>query len=262
MLNFIHTLQINGADLVDTASLNQLSEKVQQLRSMPVNEALGSLLHDAIRFGINVVVALVIFYVGRWLIRRLCKVATRIMERREVELTVRTFLLNVITAVLTIFLLIMIISTLGISTTSFVALLSAVGLAIGLALSGTLQNFAGGVMILIFKPFRVGDYIETQGQAGTVTDIQITSTILRTPDNKTIMVPNGATSNAIVNNYSRLRDRRIEWVFEIPTGKDYDEIKSTIFSLLDEDVRILKSPAPYIAMQSLTTSTFKVIARA
>ena len=140
-------------------------------------------------------------------------------------------------------------------------LIALVILAIGMALSGTLQNFAGGVMILIFKPFHVGDFIEAQGQTGTVKEIQLFNTIINTPDNKTIMIPNGGISTGIINNYSKENRRRVEWTFGIGYGDDYDKAKATIAELLEQDDRILPEPAHFIALSSLGDSSVNIVVR-
>ena len=136
------------------------------------------------------------------------------------------------------------------------------GIAVGMALSGTLQNFAGGVMVLLFKPYKVGDYIEAQGQSGTVKEIQIFNTILNTPDNKTIIVPNGGLSTGIINNYSKEGKRRVDWTFGIGYGDDYDKAKEVLSRMLDEDTRVLKDPAYFIALHSLGDSSVNIVVRA
>ena len=184
------------------------------------------------------------------------------MEKRNTNLTVRTFLLSFIDVVALIILLVIIISILGIDTSSFIALFASAGVAIGMALSGTLQNFAGGVIILLFRPFKVGDFIEAQGQTGTVKEIQIFNTLIQTGDNKTILVPNGPLSTGIINNYSRESLRRVDFTFSISYGDDYEKAKAVLEELIAADSRILDKPAaPFIALHSLSASSIDIVVR-
>lgn len=156
----------------------------------------------------------------------------------------------------------MIISKLGIEASSFIALFASAGVAIGMALSGTLQNFAGGVMILLFKPFKVGDVIEAQGQSGAVKEIQIFNTIISTPDNKIIIIPNGGLSTGITKNYSKEATRRVDWEFSIGYGDNYDKAKAVLEKLITADQRILKDPAHFIALSSLGANSVNIVVRA
>jgi small conductance mechanosensitive channel len=168
----------------------------------------------------------------------------------------------IISILLKIMLVISVLGMVGVEMTSFIAILGAAGLAVGLALSGTLQNFAGGVMILIFKPFKVGDLLEAEGYLGTVKEIQIFNTILVTPDNKTIIIPNGGLSNSSMTNYSTQELRRVDWTFGIAYGDDADKAKMVIKRLCDEDSRILKDPEPFIALSALADSSVNFAVRA
>ena len=163
---------------------------------------------------------------------------------------------------MTFILIIIVISFLGIDTTSFIAIFASAGLAVGMALSGTLQNFAGGVLVLLLKPYRVGDFIEAQGQTGTVKAITLFSTVLATPDNKNIILPNGGMSTGIINNYSKENIRRVDWTFGIAYGDDYDKAKATIASLLEADDRVMKDPAYFIALGALADSSVNITVRA
>lgn len=229
---------------------------------MSTEELTSMVIKWVLNLSARVLIAVAIFFIGRWIIRYLKRILRRMMERRSVEASLKSFLLNLVSITLTLFLIIVIIGILGIDTTSFVAIFASAGLAIGMALSGTLQNFAGGVMILIFKPFRVGDFIEAQGQTGTVKEIQLFNTVINTTDNKTIMIPNGGISTGIINNYSKESLRRVEWTFGIGYGDDYDLAKATIASMLDQDERVLKDPAYFIALSSLGDSSVNIVVRA
>ncbi|MBQ7762010.1 MAG: mechanosensitive ion channel [Flavobacteriales bacterium] len=211
---------------------------------------------------VRIAIACVIFYVGRWIVRRLTTVIHKIFIKRDVEASLATFLLSLVNISMTFILIIIVISFLGIDTTSFIAIFASAGLAVGMALSGTLQNFAGGVLVLLLKPYRVGDFIEAQGQTGTVKAITLFSTVLATPDNKNIILPNGGMSTGIINNYSKENIRRVDWIFGIAYGDDYDKAKATIASLLEADDRVMKDPAYFIALGALADSSVNITVRA
>ena len=215
-----------------------------------------------ISVGSKILLAIVVFIVGRWIVRRLNKLLAKILEKRHVEASLSTFVKSLVNITLTLLLIIVVIGVLGIETSSFIALFASAGVAIGMALSGTLQNFAGGVMILLFKPFKVGDTIEAQGQSGTVREIQIFNTILATPDNKIIIIPNGGLSTGLMKNYSREATRRVDWEFGIAYGDDYTKAKAVIARLLDADGRVLKDPAYFSALTSLGESSVNIVVRA
>ena len=223
---------------------------------------LAKMIDLGISVGSQILLAIVVFLVGRWIVRRLNKLLAKILEKRHVEASLSTFVKSLVNITLTLLLIIVVIGVLGIETSSFIALFASAGVAIGMALSGTLQNFAGGVMILLFKPFKVGDTIEAQGQSGTVREIQIFNTILATPDNKIIIIPNGGLSTGLMKNYSREATRRVDWEFGIAYGDDYTKAKAVIARLLDADGRVLKDPAYFIALTSLGESSVNIVVRA
>ena len=239
---------------------------MEELLTSPSNVSLDVFLTKMIDLGISVgskiLLAIVVFIVGRWIVRRLNKLLAKILEKRHVEASLSTFVKSLVNITLTLLLIIVVIGVLGIETSSFIALFASAGVAIGMALSGTLQNFAGGVMILLFKPFKVGDTIEAQGQSGTVREIQIFNTILATPDNKIIIIPNGGLSTGLLKNYSREATRRVDWEFGIAYGDDYTKAKAVIARLLDADGRVLKDPAYFIALTSLGESSVNIVVRA
>ncbi len=239
---------------------------MEELLTSPSNVSLDVFLTKMIDLGISVgskiLLAIVVFIVGRWIVRRLNKLLAKILEKRHVEASLSTFVKSLVNITLTLLLIIVVIGVLGIETSSFIALFASAGVAIGMALSGTLQNFAGGVMILLFKPFKVGDTIEAQGQSGTVREIQVFNTILATPDNKIIIIPNGGLSTGLMKNYSREATRRVDWEFGIAYGDDYTKAKAVIARLLDADGRVLKDPAYFIALTSLGESSVNIVVRA
>lgn len=229
---------------------------------MSVQDVIKTIATGAIEVIFKILIALAIYFIGRWLIKRLLKGLREIFDRRHIELSLRTFLLSLIRITLYIFLVLITVNVLGINTTSLIAIFASAGLAIGMALSGTLQNFAGGVMVLLLKPYQVGDYIEAQGQQGTVKEIQLFHTILNTVDNKRIIIPNGGISTGIVNNYSKEATRRVDWTFSIAYGDDYDAAKALLSDLLDKDDRVLKDPAYLVALNQLADSSVNIVVRA
>ena len=235
---------------------------MENLSNLPLDVVINKLIDLVVSFGGRLLVAIIVFFIGRWLIKRIINLIVKGMQRRKVEASLFSFTRSMVKITLYFLFVIIIIGILGIETSSFIALFASAGIAIGTALSGTLQNFAGGVMILLFKPFKVGDYIEAQGQSGTVREIQIFNTILATPDNKIIIVPNGGLSTGITENYSKEETRRVDWVFGIAYGDSYDKAKEVIARLLNNDSRILTTPAYFIALNSLGDSSVNIVVRA
>jgi small conductance mechanosensitive channel len=213
-------------------------------------------------FGPKLVGAIVVFIIGLWLVKIVIKSFSKILDQRAIDSSLKPFLKSVIQVLLKVMLVISVLGMLGIEMTSFIAVLGAAGLAIGMALSGTLQNFAGGVIILIFKPYKVGDYITAQSQSGTVKEIQIFNTILKTPDNVTIIIPNGQLSNASMKNYSTEKLRRVDWKIGIAYGDDSDKAKHVLRTMLEGDERVLKDPAVFIALSELGDSSVNLAVRA
>ncbi|MBW6490054.1 MAG: mechanosensitive ion channel [Lentimicrobium sp.] len=226
---------------------------------IPASGELSSLIMN---YGGKLLLALITLIIGLWLIGRFKRLLKKVFEMRSYEKTLQEFLLQLISVTLKVLLLISVISMVGIQMTSFIALLGAAGLAFGMALSGTLQNFAGGVMLLILKPFKVGDYIEAQDYAGTVHEIQIFHTILHTPDKKTIIIPNGPLSNGAAVNFSASPVRRVDWTFGIGYSDNIDKAKQLIQDLLKNDQRILPDPSPFTGIISLGDSSVNIVTRA
>lgn len=214
-----------------------------------------------VNYGLKILLALVTLVIGLWIIKAIMKALGRNMEKKEVDPTLRQFLGSFLSMILKMLLIISVISMLGVEMTSFVAILAAAGFAVGMALSGTLQNFAGGVMLVIFKPFKVGDFIDAQGFTGTVKEIQIFNTILKTPDNKTVIIPNGGLSTGAMTNFSTEPDRRVDFTFGIGYSDDIDKAKSIIARLIETDSRIYKDPAPFIAVSELADSSVNFAVR-
>lgn len=224
------------------------------------------LIQQLIDWGVSaggrIIGAILIFVIGRFLISFLKKLVSKLMARRHIDASIQSFVKSLVNILLTILLIIAVIGKLGVETTSFAALLASAGVAIGMALSGNLQNFAGGLIVLLFRPFKVGDWIETQsGVSGTVREIQIFHTILTSADNKVIYIPNGPLSSGTVTNYSRENTRRVDWVIGVDYGENYDKVESTVRRIIAADNRILKEPAPFIALHALDASSVNVVIR-
>ena len=222
---------------------------------------LNSLMTQGAALGWTLIKAFLVFIVGRLLINLVNKLIKRVLLKRDIDPSVKTFVGSLVNVVLTILLIISVVGALGVQTTSFAALLASAGVAVGMALSGTLQNFAGGVMILLFKPYKVGDFIEAQGYSGTVKEIQIFNTILNTPDNKTIIIPNGGLSTGSLNNYSKEGRRRVDWKIGIAYGDDFDTARKAILELLAADKRVFDDPAPFVVLSSLADSAIEITVR-
>ena len=230
------------------------------------NLTLNDLYNIAANFAVDIVVKIIqialIWFIGRWIGRRLIAICKAVMTRRNTNESVTTFTLSLIDVVVMIVLLIIIVGIVGIDTSSFIALFASAGVAIGMALSGTLQNFAGGVMILLFRPYKVGEFIEAQGVSGTVKEIQIFNTVVKTGDNKLILLPNGPVSTGIITNYSRENMRRVDLSYSISYGDDYEVARAVLLRLAGEDARIQVKPnAPFVALGALSASSIDVTLR-
>lgn len=257
---FLNFLMLLGTAAAESAAA--ASDIVSTVSDLTIGQIAESLTAIAISFGVKLIKVFFIWYIGRWVTRRMIKLVKLLMEKRDVNLSIRTFVASLVDVVSMIVLIIMIISVLGIDTSSFIALFASAGVAIGMALSGTLQNFAGGVMILLFRPFKVGDFIEAQGVAGTVKEIQIFNTVVHTGDNKVILLPNGPVSTGIINNYSRESTRRVDFTYSISYGDDFEKAKSVLLKLIAEDSRVLDKPAaPFIQLSSLSASSIDITVR-
>ena len=212
-------------------------------------------------FGISLFIALFILLIGRQVVKILIKVISSALERSNTEDTVRIFVTNLLNTLLMIVVFIAAINQLGIQTTSIIAVLGAAGLAIGLALQGSLSNFAAGILIVIYRPYKVGDYIQADNHLGTVDDIQIFSTVLKTPDNKLVIVPNGSIMNGSIVNFSNQDKRRVDIIASCSYEDDIDKVKSVLADILSKDDRILSEPKPRIAVSELADSSVNLIVR-
>lgn len=229
---------------------------------MTLEDLMPKILDLIFSYGPKLVGAILVLIIGFWVVKALSKGFKRFLDSRDIDVSLKPFLVSLVSTLLKVILVISVLTTLGIEMTSLVAILGAAGLAIGMALSGTLQNFAGGVMILLFKPFKVGDVLEAQGFLGSVHAIQIFNTIIKTGDNKTIIIPNGNLSNSSMTNYTTEEKRRVDWTFGIAYGDNVDKARSVIKRLADEDERIHKDPEVFIAVSALADSSVNFVVRA
>jgi len=224
-------------------------------------EIMNYVIEITSNFGLKLLTALIVVIVGKQLVKILLKVIKVALEKANTEETVRIFIANLLNTVFTVIIFVAAINQLGVETTSIIALLGAAGLAIGLALQGSLANFAAGILIVIFRPYKVGDYIEAGTNVGTVKDIQIFSTVLRTPDNKAIVVPNGSIMDGSITNYSEQPTRRIDIIASCSYQDDLDKVKQVLKTILDSEDRILTEPKPQIAVSELAESSVNFIVR-
>lgn len=240
---------------------NNLEQAIEVPSVEQANEYAEMLMEMAVAYGPRLALAIVTLFIGLWIIGAICRGVNAGFERSGMEVTLRSFLNSMISIGLKVLLLISVASMVGIETTSFIAVLGAAGLAVGLALQGSLANFAGGVLILIFRPYKVGDFIDAAGVSGSVKRIEIFSTILTTPDNKTIIVPNGAVSNGAITNFSTQDTRRVDIVFGIGYDDDLKKGKQILTDLINADDRILKDPEPQIVISNLGDSAVDITTR-
>ena len=250
--------------LADTTATQQ--EKAvalgQELKNMTFEDIFSMLIEWGVEIAAKIAIAFVIYLIGRWLIGRLIKVINNICDKRGVEVSLQRFFNNMIKVVFYICLVLTIVGVLGIDTTSLIAMFASASLAIGMALSGTMQNFAGGVMILLLRPYRIGDYVEAQGQAGTIKEISLFNTVITTVDNKIIYVPNSTISTGIINNYSQAATRRVDWNITISYGDDVEVARRVLMQMMTEDKRVKQDPAPVVYLTSLGSDAVNISARA
>lgn len=263
-------------------SIRAVTENIIKQATTDPESFWHGVLDSAIHFGLKVLVAFVIYLIGAWLIKRVKRLLVRVFERRHTERTLATFISSLVSITLTVFLVLATIGTLGVDTTSFAALLTAGGMAIGMALSGTVQNFAGGIMLLIFRPFKAGDFVTASGVSGTVMEVTIVSTKVLTPDNRVVVLPNGALFSSNIENVSAQPLRRVNWTVSVEYGSDAEKCMEAILEIVRSDKRILTSadqrpktnsrsavntdglpiPDPFVALSSLNENDISFVVRA
>lgn len=238
----------------------------EKLQTTPADVIISDLLSKAVTFGVMLLAAIAIYTFGIWLIRKISRLLKRVFENRKTDPVIASFIQSIISIAMTIMLTIITVGALGVDTTALAALLAGGGMAIGMALNGTVQNFAGGIMILAFRPFKSGDYIKYEEFEGTVTEVNIVNTKLTTADNRTIIIPNGALSNGTIYNFTHNKVRRVEWLIDVEYGTDVEKTKELLQDLLDDDPRILTketgAPAdPFVGLNNLASSSIQIVAK-
>ncbi|MBO4907479.1 MAG: mechanosensitive ion channel [Bacteroidaceae bacterium] len=260
-----HLLQVT--ELVSDTVLASQAEKLASVGedlangNVRLDQVITQLINWSMDMGRHIIAAIVVYFIGHYIIKFINYLLATMLERRKVEVSVQTFVKSFISILLKVLLIITVVGTLGVNTTSFAALLASFGVAIGMALSGNLQNFAGGIVILFLKPYKVGDFIEAQGTAGTVKAIQIFHTILLTADGKQIFVPNGSMSSGSITNYTLTPSRMCEWVIGVEYGEDVEKARQTVLDIIKTDSRVLSDPAPVVWLKELNSSSVDIVAR-
>ena len=257
---------INNINMMTLLQANEVVEKTSGMMNAISDGEIDLLLKQLTSMGVEVgksiLLAIVIYLAGKFIIKLINKIVRQMMERRQVDDTIQSFLKSFVSILLNVLLIITVISALGVNTTSFAALLASIGVAAGMALSGNLQNLAGGLIILLFKPFKVGDFIEAQGTMGKVKEIQIIHTILLSVDNKEIYLPNGSLSSGSITNYSKMETRRVDFTISVEYGTDVEKVINALKGIANSDNRILMDPEPFYALSALADSsvnfTFRV----
>ena len=246
----------------DSIAAEKVTQTIDMLKGMTVEDAFSFILKSLTDFAWDIFIAILIFLVGRWIIRYIDKILNKVFVRKEVEVSLAGFIRSFVKGALYVVLVITLVKKVGVDTSSFVALLASAGVAIGMALSGTFQNFAGGILIMLLRPFKVGDYILTQGFEGTVKEIRLFNTLMSTTDNKQITIPNSNIINNVINNSSAETRRRIDLNVTISYGDDYDVARAALLDIVNADSRIEQDPnPPYIALSSLGDSAVNVLVR-
>lgn len=252
--------------MITLLQANEVTEKtsgmIKAVSAGEIDLLLKQLVSMGVEVGKSILLAIVIYIAGKFVIKLINKLIRRTLEHKNVDSTIQSFLKSFVSILLNVLLIITVISALGVNTTSFAALLASFGVAAGMALSGNLQNLAGGLIILLFKPFKVGDFVEAQGSMGTVKEIQIIHTILLTVDNKEIYLPNASLSSGSITNYSKMGTRRVDFTVNVEYGTDVEKVMNALKAIAESDERILKDPEPFYALSALAESsvnfTFRV----
>lgn len=230
--------------------------------SEEIKALIEKLIDSGVNLGLRLLGAIIVFFIGKLLINWLNKLFAKLLVKQKVDPSIQSFLKSMVNILLLVMLILAVIGQLGIELTGFAALLASAGVAIGMALSGNLSNFAGGIIILAFRPYKVGDYIESDtGAAGTVKEIQIFHTVLTTPDNKIVYAPNGPMSTSVVTNYSKLDTRRLDFTFGVEYGCDFKQVRDVLMEIIHADERIMQTPAPFVELGALADSSVNITVR-
>lgn len=238
-----------------------MEDAIQEATGFDWNQIVEFMKTEGVDLGINIAIALAIFYVGKFIVSLVVRGIRKLMQAQDVDKTLETFIANLVRMVLMVVVVIAAIGQIGIQTTSFIAIFGAAGLAVGLALQGSLSNFAAGVLIVLFRPYKVGDFVEAAGISGSVVEVQILTTVLKTGDNKQIIVPNSQIMDSIITNYSANPTRRVDMVVGVSYDDDLDKVRATLEELIGAEDRILDDPAPTIAVSELADSSVNFVVR-
>ena len=220
-----------------------------------------NLINGSMEFGKRILIALVIYIVGKYIIKFINKLVAKALEKRHIDLAVKSFVCSLVNILLLILLILSVVGALGIQMTSFAAILASAGVAVGMALSGNLQNFAGGIVILILRPYKIGDFVQIGGESGVVKSIQIFNTVLTTGDNKTIIIPNSSIASGNLTNFSTEEKRRVDFSFGVDYGTDIKKVREVLETIIANDSRILKDPAHFIGLGELADSSVNITVR-
>lgn len=259
-MNLLQAVEIPSDSLKVLPKVAEITKGVAE-GNVHWDQVITQMISWSLDAGKHILVALVVYLIGHYLIKLLNYLLARFLERRKVEISVQTFVRSFVSILLQVLLIISVVGALGVNTTSFAALLASFGVAIGMALSGNLQNFAGGIIILFLKPYKVGDWVEAQGTSGAVQAIQIFHTILLTADGKLIYVPNGAMSSGTITNYTLTPTRRVEWVIGIEYGEDVEKARKVVLDILQSDKQVKDDPAPTVVLSELNNSSVDMTIR-
>lgn len=254
--------QVENLIVPDSVQKARFTQAVTELANIDIKDVWQQMVEWMIWTGIKVCIALVVLYIGRWLLGKFFRIVEAFLSRRKIDLALRSFAITATKVLGYAALFIVIFNILGFESSSVLAIFASMGLAIGMALSGTLQNFAGGIMILVLRPYRIGDYIEAQNMSGTVADIRLFNTIIHTADKKTIYIPNNVISTSIINNFSTSTTRRCSWKVSVAYGDNYDQIRDAMMNIITRDKRVLTEPAAYVRIDALADSAVVIEARA
>ena len=260
MIQILQSVEITADSVAALPKVEQVAQNLAE-GNVRWDQVINQLISWSLDAGKHILIAAVVYFIGHYLIRLLNYLLAGFLERRKVEVSVQTFVKSFVGILLQVLLIITVVSALGVNTTSFAALLASFGVAIGMALSGNLQNFAGGIVILFLKPYKVGDWVEAQGTAGSVQSIQIFHTVLMTADGKLIYVPNGSMSSGTITNYTLTPTRRAEWVIGIEYGADVAKARQAVLDIIKADSRILDTPEPVIWLNELNNSSVDLTIR-
>ncbi len=260
-MSFLNLLSA-AQEAADSTAVNKVTALAQSMSSMQPNELTMWLTRGAVAVVSKVATAIIFYVICRWIVKRIVKVIDKVMTKRGLDVSLAKFIISLVSISLNLIIIFTTIGILGINTSSFLAIFASAGLAVGMALSGTLQNFAGGVLILFLKPFKIGDFIEAQGFAGSVKEISLFSTLLNTLDNKMVIIPNGPLSTSPINNYSKEPVRRVEWGVGVAYGTKFEFAKSVIEDILSSHELVLQDKGLFVVLSSLGDSSVNITIKA